>query len=56
MTRVSKPGCRIYSSVSDMPTNRNGLGMFIISTPSGVMSDHSARAANVGGEILCKVF
>ncbi len=56
MTRVSKPGCRIYSSVTDMPTNRNGLGMFIISTPSGVMSDHSARAANVGGEILCKVF
>ena len=54
--RVSKPGRRVYKSVSDMPRFYNGLGVVIISTPRGVMSDHKARAANVGGEVLCRVF
>ena len=54
--RVSKPGRRVYSSVKTMPTVRNGLGLSIVSTPKGVMSDTSAREQNVGGEILCRVF
>ncbi len=54
--RVSKPGCRIYSSVKDMPRFYNGLGILVVSTPNGVMADHKARAENVGGEILCQVF
>jgi small subunit ribosomal protein S8 len=54
--RVSKPGRRVYSSVKTMPTVRNGLGLSIVSTPKGVMSDASAREQNVGGEILCRVF
>ncbi|MBE8191803.1 MAG: 30S ribosomal protein S8 [Alphaproteobacteria bacterium] len=54
--RVSKPGRRIYSSVRTMPVVRNGLGISIISTPKGVMSDHTARQNNVGGEVLCRVF
>ncbi len=54
--RVSKPGRRVYSSVKTMPVVRNGLGISIISTPKGVMSDNSARENNVGGEILCRVF
>ena len=54
--RVSTPGRRVYSSVKDLPRVYNGLGISIISTPSGVMSDHDARKANVGGEILCQVF
>ena len=54
--RVSKPGRRIYSSVKTMPTVRNGLGLSIVSTPKGVMSDVAARENNVGGEILCRVF
>ena len=54
--RVSKPGRRIYKSVKDMPRFYNGLGMFVVSTPQGVMTDHKARAANVGGEVLCQVF
>ncbi len=54
--RVSTPGRRVYSSVKDLPRVYNGLGISIISTPSGVMSDHEARKANVGGEILCQVF
>ena len=54
--RVSKPGRRVYSSVKTMPTIRNGLGIAIISTPKGVMSDNAARDNNVGGEILCRVF
>ena len=54
--RVSKPGRRVYSSVKTMPTVRNGLGLSIVSTPEGVMSDASAREQNVGGEILCRVF
>ncbi len=56
ITRVSKPGRRIYSRVSDLPRVYNGLGISILSTPRGVMSDNEARAANVGGEILCRVF
>ena len=54
--RVSKPGRRVYSSVKTMPTVRNGLGISIISTPKGVMSDNAARENNVGGEVLCRVF
>jgi small subunit ribosomal protein S8 len=54
--RVSKPGRRVYSSVKDLPTVRNGLGVSILSTPKGVMSDSEARAQNVGGEVLCQVF
>jgi small subunit ribosomal protein S8 len=54
--RVSKPGRRVYMGVQDIPTVRNGLGISIVSTPKGVMSDANARAANVGGEVLCTVF
>ncbi len=54
--RVSKPGRRVYAGVSELPTVRQGLGVSIVSTPKGVMSDASARAANVGGEVLCQVF
>jgi small subunit ribosomal protein S8 len=54
--RVSTPGRRVYSSVQELPTIANGLGVAILSTPKGVMSDTRARAENVGGEILCSVF
>lgn len=54
--RVSKPGRRVYSSIKDLRLVRNGLGISIISTPKGVMSDAAARDANVGGEILCEVY
>jgi small subunit ribosomal protein S8 len=54
--RVSKPGRRVYMSVKDLPSVRGGLGVSIVSTPKGVMSDAHARAANVGGEVLCTVF
>ena len=54
--RVSKPGRRVYSSIKDLRLVRNGLGISIISTPQGVMSDAAARDANVGGEILCEVY
>jgi small subunit ribosomal protein S8 len=54
--RVSKPGRRIYSKIADLPKHYNGLGISILSTPRGVMSDNEARAANVGGEVICKVF
>jgi small subunit ribosomal protein S8 len=54
--RVSTPGRRVYSKIADLPRVFNGLGISILSTPRGVMSDHEARAANVGGEVLCKVF
>jgi small subunit ribosomal protein S8 len=54
--RVSKPGRRVYASVKDIPSVRNGLGVSIVSTPKGVMSDAAARTANVGGEVLCTVF
>jgi small subunit ribosomal protein S8 len=54
--RVSKPGRRVYSAVRDLATVANGLGVAILSTPKGVMSDSRAREENVGGEILCNVF
>ncbi len=54
--RVSTPGRRIYSKIADLPKVYNGLGISILSTPRGVMSDSEARTANVGGEVLCKVF
>ena len=54
--RVSKPGRRVYSSVKSIPRVADGLGVSILSTPKGVMADHDARDANVGGEILCTVF
>ncbi len=54
--RVSKPGRRIYSSIKDLNLVRNGLGISILSTPKGVMSDAAARTQNVGGEVLCKVY
>jgi len=54
--RVSKPGRRVYSAVSNMPRVANGLGIIIVSTPKGVMADHVAREQNVGGEVLCRVF
>ena len=56
LKRISKPGRRTYSGVSHMPQVRNGLGVSIVSTSKGVMSDAKARAANVGGEVLCTVF
>jgi small subunit ribosomal protein S8 len=56
ITRVSKPGRRVYSSIGDLRLVRNGLGIAILSTSKGVMSDAAARAQNVGGEVLCKVY
>jgi small subunit ribosomal protein S8 len=56
ISRVSKPGRRVYVSVKNLPRINNGLGVAIVSTPKGVMADHDARDANVGGEILCTVF
>ena len=56
LKRVSKPGRRYYSGVTTMPQVRNGLGVSIVSTSKGVMSDAKARAENVGGEVLCTVF
>jgi len=54
--RVSKPGRRVYASVKNLPRINNGLGVAVVSTPKGVMADHEARDANVGGEILFTVF
>jgi len=54
--RISKPGRRIYSRIGDLKPHRGGLGISILSTPRGVVSDHEARALNVGGEVLCEVF
>ena len=54
--RVSKPGRRVYTSAKDMPFYYNGLGVNILSTSRGIMADHEAREANVGGEVLCSVF
>jgi small subunit ribosomal protein S8 len=54
--RVSTPGRRVYAGVKELPSVRQGLGVAIVSTPKGVMSDASARSANVGGEVLCTVF
>ena len=56
ISRVSTPGRRVYSGVKDLQKFYNGLGISVLSTPQGVMSDHEARQANVGGEVLCKVF
>ncbi|WP_316015383.1 30S ribosomal protein S8 [Roseobacter sp. HKCCA0434] len=56
LKRVSTPGRRVYSGVKDIPQVRQGLGVAIVSTPRGVMSDAQARSANVGGEVLCTVF
>jgi small subunit ribosomal protein S8 len=56
ISRVSKPGRRVYASVRNLPRINNGLGVAIVSTPKGVMADHAARDANVGGEILLTVF
>ena len=54
--RISKPGRRVYSRATSIPKVMNGLGLAILSTPKGVMSDADARKNNVGGEIICKVF
>ena len=56
ITRVSKPGRRVYSKIKELPRVYAGLGVSILSTPRGVLSDGEARAANVGGEVLCRVF
>jgi small subunit ribosomal protein S8 len=56
LKRVSKPGRRVYSGSKELPQVRQGLGVAIVSTPRGVMSDAQARADNVGGEVLCTVF
>ena len=56
LKRVSTPGRRVYSSVGDLKPHRQGLGVSILSTPQGVMTDSSAREKNVGGEVLCQVF
>ena len=56
LKRVSKPGRRVYMGVDDIPQVRQGLGVSIVSTSKGVMSDQNARSANVGGEVLCTVF
>jgi len=56
VSRVSKPGRRVYSGVTELPRIRNGLGIVIVSTPRGVLSDAEAREANVGGELLAQVF
>lgn len=56
ISRVSTPGRRVYSKITDLPRVANGLGICILSTPRGVMSDSEARSQNVGGEVLCQVF
>ena len=56
ITRISKPGRRIYSRANSIPKVMNGLGLAILSTPKGVMSDAEARKNNLGGEIICRVF
>ncbi len=56
IARVSKPGRRVYTSITDLKPIKNGLGISILSTPKGVMSDTAARDANVGGEVLCRVY
>ncbi|MCH6586699.1 MAG: 30S ribosomal protein S8 [Proteobacteria bacterium] len=56
ISRISRPGQRVYSKIKELPLYYNGLGITILSTPRGVMSDQEARAANVGGEVLCRVF
>jgi small subunit ribosomal protein S8 len=56
LKRVSKPGRRVYMGAKEIPQVRQGLGVTIVSTPKGVMSDANARSQNVGGEVLCTVF
>lgn len=56
VARISKPGRRVYSSIKNLPKVYSGLGIAILSTPRGVMSDLEARVQNVGGEVLCRVF
>ncbi|MBL6622741.1 MAG: 30S ribosomal protein S8, partial [Alphaproteobacteria bacterium] len=56
IVRVSRPGRRVYSGIKDLKRSYNGLGISILSTPRGVLSDNEARQANVGGEVLCQVF
>lgn len=56
ISRVSKPGRRVYSKIKDLPRVYGGLGIAILSTPQGLLSDSEARAANVGGEVVCRVF
>ena len=56
ISRVSKPGMRVYSSVKTMPTYKNNMGISILSTSKGVMTKFSAQSANIGGEILCRVY
>jgi len=54
--RISKPSLRRYSSSSDLPEVKNGLGMYVLSTNKGLMSDKDARSQNIGGEVICEVF
>ena len=56
ISRISTPGRRVYSKIKDLQRNFDGLGISILSTPKGVLSDNEARTENVGGEVLCKVF
>ena len=56
IARVSKPGRRVYSAINELKPVKNGLGISILSTSKGVMSDANARDANVGGEVLCRVY
>ena len=56
IVRISRPGRRVYSGIKDLRRVYNGLGISILSTPNGVLSDNEARVANVGGEVLCQVF
>ena len=54
--RISKPGCRVYSSVADLPVVREGQGIMVVSTSQGIFSDNEARQRNLGGEALCRVY
>lgn len=56
LERISKPSRRVYSAIKDLPKFMNGLGIAILSTPKGVLSENEARAENVGGEVLCRVY
>ena len=56
ITRVSKPGLRVYSSVKNMPVYKNNMGVSILSTSKGIMTNFSAKEANIGGEIICRIY
>ena len=56
MKRISRPGCRVYVGVAEIPKVRNGLGLAVLSTNRGILSDRAARAESVGGEVLCEVW